>query len=253
MAERGYVYFVQAVGTTRIKIGKTKNIEKRLRDFRQQQQPFPLRLLRVESVDDMHAVERAYHVHYAACRVHQEWFELPPEVLEQLPTPAAVVAALPPPRPPSRHQRQKPQLFPVVPGNLPQLRKILQSEGYEGAEANPHRVLAKMHRKMLWLLMENERFSRAVLVENHGYDAVDTAWEPYVLDEMIRLGRVQECTIDGDVVCEIVPEFLPRSWQIAPWIDDYIRLIASPKTYNTPLDEITRHQLRAQAQRRYAS
>ena len=253
MAERGYVYFLQAVGSTRVKIGKTKDIEKRLRAFRGYQHPFPLRVLRVESVEDMHGVERAYHRHYAVYRVHQEWFELPPDVLAQFPQPAEVLAALPPPGPAARRQRQRPGLLPVLPGNLAQLRRSLKDGGAVGVEANPHRVLAQMQRRMLRLLMENSRCPRAALLGAFGRDIGAKAWRPHVLDEMIGLGRVQEGPIDGVIVCEIVPAFLPRDWQIAPWIDDYLQLIASPKTYNTALDEITRHHLRAQAQRRYAS
>ena len=84
MPQAGYVYIVHGIGTAYIKVGKTTNIERRLGELAQGV-PFPLRLLSIELVHDMDAVERALKMRYKAFRTRGEWCELSPEALAYWP------------------------------------------------------------------------------------------------------------------------------------------------------------------------
>jgi hypothetical protein len=79
----GYVYVLLAEGTTRVKIGRTGNLPYRL-DTLQTASPYPLKILRTVFVNDAVGFERKLHQQYRAYRKHNEWFELPPTVLQQL-------------------------------------------------------------------------------------------------------------------------------------------------------------------------
>jgi len=71
--ERETVYFLQAEGTRRIKIGTTKNLTKRLKALRAGS---PVRLRLVGAVRGGHHLERILHMAFAPLRCgRSEWFE----------------------------------------------------------------------------------------------------------------------------------------------------------------------------------
>ncbi len=76
MTKSGYVYLVQAVGTSRYKIGRASDANKRFVDLKAQS-PFPLKLITAFYVDDVVNQEKRLHQVASAFRVHGEWFELP--------------------------------------------------------------------------------------------------------------------------------------------------------------------------------
>lgn len=71
------VYFVEAEGVDRIKIGSTADLKKRLADLRNIS-PITLHLLAV--VEGGVAVERTLHDRFASSRLHGEWFAASPEL-----------------------------------------------------------------------------------------------------------------------------------------------------------------------------
>ncbi len=78
----GYVYFVKSENG-KVKIGKTANIEERVRTLKRQI-PFALSLEHYFETRDMKAVERMFHEKFAENRLEGEWFDLPVEILESL-------------------------------------------------------------------------------------------------------------------------------------------------------------------------
>lgn len=68
----GYVYFIENNGL--VKIGCTKDIDRRLREFKTTM-PF-MRVLSVERVCNMYRIEKYYHKLFAHKRVAGEWFKL---------------------------------------------------------------------------------------------------------------------------------------------------------------------------------
>jgi hypothetical protein len=76
----GHVYIFQAVGTRRIKIGRSARLRERHHTIHTAS-PYPVALLRAIATEDAHALERALHQRYERYRQHREWFELPPEDL----------------------------------------------------------------------------------------------------------------------------------------------------------------------------
>jgi len=84
MPQPGYVYFMHAVGTDIMKIGKTTNILKRLRAV-DQGVPFTMQLVSVELVHDMDRTEDSLKKKYRAYNIKGEWFKFPPEILKQWP------------------------------------------------------------------------------------------------------------------------------------------------------------------------
>ncbi len=69
------VYFVEAVGLDRVKIGSTRNLAHRLDSLRNAA-PVELRLLKL--IPGGLREEQALHRHFAEYRVHLEWFVLTP-------------------------------------------------------------------------------------------------------------------------------------------------------------------------------
>lgn len=67
------IYFVEAVGLDRVKIGVSENVAERLKALATGC-PCPVRLLR--TVKGWHRDERALHTLFAAHRVNGEWFVL---------------------------------------------------------------------------------------------------------------------------------------------------------------------------------
>ena len=75
----GVTYFIGGdVGA--IKIGRTINVEVRLKDI-QACSPIPVRVLALRPGGQR---ERIYHAHFAAHRLHGEWFAPHPDILEEI-------------------------------------------------------------------------------------------------------------------------------------------------------------------------
>lgn len=77
----GFVYFIRAVGTSRIKLGFSAEPEKRLREL---QTASPNRLVLLAKWPGTVAIERQLHKEFAEYRVRGEWFKLPRPLIEQL-------------------------------------------------------------------------------------------------------------------------------------------------------------------------
>jgi hypothetical protein len=73
----GFTYLIEAVGTNRYKIGRTKNVEKRIQALQGQQCPFTLRLVGAYYSDDCIGQELRLHFVAQKYRTHGEWFEIP--------------------------------------------------------------------------------------------------------------------------------------------------------------------------------
>jgi hypothetical protein len=75
-----WLYFIEAE-TGQIKIGIARDVDVRLAGLRTMS-PVGLKLLVV--VPGGHALERSYHVRFAAHRLHGEWFERHPDILAEI-------------------------------------------------------------------------------------------------------------------------------------------------------------------------
>lgn len=75
----GYVYLIKAEGTNRLKIGYSKDPEKRLLAIQSPQSPFKLKLVYKELVADCASFEKFLHDYYKDYRVFGEWFDIPLE------------------------------------------------------------------------------------------------------------------------------------------------------------------------------
>ncbi|AQU79371.1 MULTISPECIES: GIY-YIG nuclease family protein [Planococcus] len=71
----GYVYFVQEHITGSFKIGKTKQIDKRMNVFNVKL-PFENKLIFLIKTADHHQTESAFHLHFSDKRLEGEWFNL---------------------------------------------------------------------------------------------------------------------------------------------------------------------------------
>jgi len=69
----GVVYFIEAVGTGRIKIGRTNNLTRRLTEL-QANSPHVLLVRKTIKTYDMRAVELELHRRFAYARAEGEWF-----------------------------------------------------------------------------------------------------------------------------------------------------------------------------------
>ncbi|MDQ0428548.1 putative GIY-YIG superfamily endonuclease [Planomicrobium stackebrandtii] len=76
----GYVYFVQEYMNGSFKIGKTKNLEKRMNIFGVKL-PFENKLIFLIKTGNHHQTEAAFHKHFSAKRLEGEWFALNKEDL----------------------------------------------------------------------------------------------------------------------------------------------------------------------------
>lgn len=70
----GFVYFIEALGAHRIKIGWAADPEERRRGL-QTGSPVELVLRKTIATEDAPALERSMHERFASLRVHGEWFE----------------------------------------------------------------------------------------------------------------------------------------------------------------------------------
>ncbi len=82
MQRHGYVYLLQSP-TSAYKIGKTKNPKDRATTF-SVLMPFEVEFIVLIPADDMHALERELHNHFAHKRVNGEWFNLAPDDVEYI-------------------------------------------------------------------------------------------------------------------------------------------------------------------------
>lgn len=71
----GWIYVIQAIGTTRYKIGRSIEPKERLRQLNQKQSPYPLKLIHTFWSMDAVSDEQYLHSALADFRVHGEWFE----------------------------------------------------------------------------------------------------------------------------------------------------------------------------------
>lgn len=71
----GYVYFVQEYMNGSFKVGKTKNLEKRMNVFGVKL-PFENKLIFLIKTGNHHQTEAAFHKHFADKRLEGEWFAL---------------------------------------------------------------------------------------------------------------------------------------------------------------------------------
>lgn len=76
----GYVYFVQEYMNGSFKIGKTKNLEKRMNIFGVKL-PFENKLIFLIKTGNHHQTEATFHKHFSAKRLEGEWFALNKEEL----------------------------------------------------------------------------------------------------------------------------------------------------------------------------
>lgn len=76
----GFIYIIRAVGTNRIKIGYSRNPEKRFLEIQSPQMPFDLELIHKEWFIDAYALEQHLHKIFKTFRKKGEWFEIPIKV-----------------------------------------------------------------------------------------------------------------------------------------------------------------------------
>lgn len=98
------IYFIEAVGLDRMKIGTTRrDVAKRVKGI-ETMCPCPIRLLRVMGGD--HSEERALHTRFTAHRSHGEWFVLSAIADEVARLEEPLPSYWPYPRPLSRWERR---------------------------------------------------------------------------------------------------------------------------------------------------
>ncbi|AQQ52292.1 GIY-YIG nuclease family protein [Planococcus lenghuensis] len=121
----GYVYFVQEYLNGTFKIGKTKNIEKRMNVFGVKL-PFENQLVFLIKCADHHQAEAVFHKHFADKRLEGEWFALTKEdvtwVREGKYTPEIEQTIFPPPPVPTDSSDEKP----LTKKQLEYARKLLE-------------------------------------------------------------------------------------------------------------------------------
>lgn len=82
-ARVGFVYVLKQVNGTHYKIGRTSSPNDRMRTFKLKL-PFPVEFKILIKCDDMYALERDFHKHFASKRVSGEWFTLDKEDLKYI-------------------------------------------------------------------------------------------------------------------------------------------------------------------------
>lgn len=81
----GHIYLINAIGTPRYKIGKTRREPSaRFVELNGSQSPYPLHLLSFYATDNIDAQEKRLHLLAKDYRVHGEWFEIPEWWLEHI-------------------------------------------------------------------------------------------------------------------------------------------------------------------------
>jgi len=68
----------------RYKIGITTNVDRRLKQLRTQQPPFPIDLIHSVSSSEYQEAERDLHERFSEVRVHGEWFALTDELVSHV-------------------------------------------------------------------------------------------------------------------------------------------------------------------------
>jgi hypothetical protein len=72
MESLGYIYFIEAIGTNRIKIGWSTNPNERL-DHIASSCPFPVKLIKLIYGD--YKTEQLWHQKFKHLRIYREWFK----------------------------------------------------------------------------------------------------------------------------------------------------------------------------------
>nr|WP_285847540.1 GIY-YIG nuclease family protein [Heyndrickxia ginsengihumi] len=80
---KGHIYFVRDEATGLVKIGHTKQLERRLRNLANQL-PGNIELLHVIEVEKRYTVERSFQHFFAHKNVRSEWYDLSQEDIECL-------------------------------------------------------------------------------------------------------------------------------------------------------------------------
>lgn len=92
-SREGFVYIIRASGTNRIKIGHSKDPEKRLASLTSPQMPFDLELVYKRWFIDAYALEQHIHKIFRRYRVKGEWFEIPIQLQQAVVVILSVVAS----------------------------------------------------------------------------------------------------------------------------------------------------------------
>lgn len=81
----GYVYLIHAQGTDLCKIGlTTRQPEERLKELNGKQSPYPLTLTHYVYVENVNEVERYLHSECKEYHHHNEWFNIPADLIPEL-------------------------------------------------------------------------------------------------------------------------------------------------------------------------
>ncbi|NER28790.1 MAG: GIY-YIG nuclease family protein [Symploca sp. SIO1C4] len=84
-SKQGCVYLAQAVGTNRFKIGVTaRDIDQIFRELNGKQSPYKIECITYFETHNIYGFEKHLHDTHEQYRIHGEWFEFPPIVLEEL-------------------------------------------------------------------------------------------------------------------------------------------------------------------------
>lgn len=84
MRDIGHIYFIQASGTNRYKIGlTTRPIEERMKELNSRQSAYPLVLIH-SVLANVRTVEKELHKAFSDYRVHGEWFEMMSNEVQQV-------------------------------------------------------------------------------------------------------------------------------------------------------------------------
>ena len=76
----GYIYFIQRPEGGHVKIGRTRNMQRRLKFFARKL-PVKVQPIHVFRTYNYEAIELALHKEYAQFRLQCEWFELPDDAI----------------------------------------------------------------------------------------------------------------------------------------------------------------------------
>jgi len=79
----GCIYLLQVEGTTQVKIGYSENVAVRVRTLRTAN-PLPLRILREIQSPAARALDQTLRQRYVRYHIHGDWFDFPPDILQQL-------------------------------------------------------------------------------------------------------------------------------------------------------------------------
>lgn len=79
----GFVYLIRVVGTDKVKIGFSKNVEKRIIDL-QHSCPFTLEVVFKQYYEYANRIENELHIKYLSKNIRGEWFSLTLDDIEDI-------------------------------------------------------------------------------------------------------------------------------------------------------------------------